>query len=88
MRANPIAFELTVGTSYVRASSARLLASVTVVNTTAARTAYLSTDAGSTRASLPTNVPVRLERINLNELYVAASSSGTVVSFSGNSPAD
>jgi len=88
MRANPIAFEMSVGTTYVRASNVRLFASVTVVNTTAARTAYLSADGGATRASLPTNVPVRLDRINLNELFVAASSSGTVVSFTGNSPAD
>jgi len=84
MRANPIAFELTVGTTYVRASSTRLIASVTVLNTTASRSVYLSVDGGATRATLPTNVPVRLERINLNDLFVSASASATVVSFSGN----
>lgn len=87
MSANIIAFELTVGTTYVRASNTRLIASVTVINNTASRTAYLSTDGGATRASLPTNVPVRLEGINLSELFIAASSGGTVVSVSGNSRA-
>lgn len=85
MRANLIAFEMTVGTSYVRPSSTRLIADVTIINVTASRTVYLSTDGGVTRASIPTNVPVRLERVNLSELFVAANASGTVVSFTGNS---
>lgn len=84
MSGNIIAFELSVGTTFVRASNTRLIATVTVVNTTASRTAYISADGGATRATLPTNVPVRLEGINLNELFIAANSAGTVVSISGN----
>jgi len=85
MAAAPIAFEVTVGASYVRLSATRLIADVTLVNNTAARTIYVSTDNGTTRASLPTNVPVRLGRVDLNAVWVAANSSGTLLAVVGTS---
>lgn len=85
MSANPIAFEFSLGTSYVRLSSTRLIADVTIINNTAGRTVYVSTDAGSTRGSVPPNVPVRLQGVDLNSVFVAANSSGTVLAVIGNS---
>jgi len=83
--ANPIAFEMSIGTSYVRLSSTRLIADVTLINTTTGRTVYVSTDNGSTRGSVPPNVPVTLRGVDLNSVFVAANSSGTVVAVIGNS---
>ncbi len=85
MAANPIAFEVTLGAAYVRLSATRLIADVTLVNNTAARSVYVSTDNGTTRASVPTNVPIRLGRVDLNAVWVAANSSGTLLSVIGSS---
>jgi len=85
MRANPIAFELSLGTTYVRLSNTRLIADVTLVNNTAGRTLYVSTDGGATRGSMPPNVPIRLEGVDLNSVFVAANSAGTVLGVIGNS---
>ena len=85
MAANPIAFELSVGTTYVRLSSSRLVADVTLVNSTAGRTIYVSTDNGTTRGSLPASVPLRLEGVDLNAVWVAANSAGTILGVIGNS---
>lgn len=85
MSANPIAFELSLGTTYVRLSSSRLIANVTLVNNTAGRTVYVSTDNGVTRGSMPPNVPVRLLGVDLSTVFVAANSSGTVLGVIGNS---
>ena len=82
---NPIAFELTLGTGYVRLSSTRLIADVTLINNTAARTVFVSTDNGTTRGSLPTNVAISLRRVDLNAVWVAANSSGTLLAVIGNS---
>ena len=85
MPANPIAFELSVGTTYVRLSASRIVADVTLVNNTAGRTIYVSTDNGTTRASLPASVPMRLEGVDLNAVWVAANSAGTILGVIGNS---
>ena len=85
MTANLVAFELSVGTTYVRLSGSRLIADVTLINNTASRTIYVSSDGGTTRASLPTNVPIRLEGVDLNAVWVASSSLGTLLSVHGNS---
>ena len=85
MTANLVAFELSVGTTYVRLSASRLIADVTLINNTASRTIYVSSDSGATRASLPTNVPIRLEGVDLNAVWVASSSLGTLLSVHGNS---
>lgn len=87
MSANPIAFELTVGTTPVRVSNTSLVADVVLINITVGRTVYVSTDGGVTRASLPPNVPVRFAGVNLNELWVYASSAGTFISIAGNTRA-
>lgn len=85
MTANPIAFDLTVGATPVRVSNSALVADIAITNTTASRTVFVSTDAGVTRASVPTNVQVLLSGVNLNELWVYANGAGTVVSIVGNS---
>ncbi len=82
--ANPVAFELTVGVTYQRLSASRLVADVVLVNNTATRTVYVSTDGGTTRASLPPNVAARLSRVDLNAVWVAANSTGTVLAVIGN----
>ncbi len=84
MPGNPIAFELTIGTTYVRLSGSRLVVDVTLVNNTAGRTMYVSADAGTTRCSLPAHVPVRLEGVDLNAVWVAANSAGTLLGVIGN----
>jgi hypothetical protein len=85
MTANPIAFDMTVSATPVRVSNVALIADIAITNTTASRTVFVSTDGGITRASIPTNVQVRLSGVNLNELWVYANGAGTVVSIVGNS---
>ncbi len=85
MTANPIAFDMTVGTTPVRVSSVPLVADIAITNTTASRVIYVSVDGGFTRATVPTNVQVRLSGVDLNQLWVFASGASTVASIVGNS---
>jgi hypothetical protein len=80
----PVAFELTVGTTYVRLSSARLICDCTVWNTSGTNLAYLSVDGGATRATLGTRAGTSLRGVNLNDVFVAAAGAGTVVAVIGN----
>ena len=84
MAANPIAFEISLTTSYVRLSATRLVADVVLVNNTAGRTVYVSTDNGTTRASLPPNVALPLRGVDLNALWAATNSAGTILAVTGN----
>ena len=85
MPANLIAFEVSLTATYVRLSATRLVADVTLVNNTAGRTVYISTDNGATRASLPPNVPLLLRGVDLNGIYAATNSAGTILAVTGNS---
>lgn len=85
MTGNPIAFDMTVSATPVRVSNVALVADISLTNTTPARLAYVSTDGGVTRATIPTNIQVRLSGINLNDLWVYANGASTVISVVGNS---
>lgn len=85
MPANLIAFEVSLTATYVRLSATRLVADVTLVNNTAGRTVYISSDNGATRASLPPNVPLVLRGVDLSGIYAATNSAGTILAVTGNS---
>lgn len=84
MSANPVAFEITVGTGYVRLSASRIVCDCTLWNTSGTNAVYVSTDNGVSRATLGTRASTQLRGVNLNEIWVAAAGAGTVVAVIGN----
>ncbi len=82
---NAIAFEVTLGATATRLITTRLVGNVTLTNTDASRVAYVSTDGGATRGTIPSKLQVRLEGVNLSEVYVWGSTAGLVLSVIGNS---
>lgn len=84
--ANFIAFEVTLGTGYVRLSSTRVVCDVNIFNQSASNYCYVSPDAGTNKATVWTRSQITLRGVDLSEIWVASNVAGTIISVTAATP--